>query len=491
MAEENPGITESKDIFETTDIEVLKASLNDLITRFGLHDHDGRNSLEIDVSANQRKLVLATLNRISDKSDGNVTVSGTTTLTRDMFYDRLIIENGGIINGASFRIFADIAEFRNGGTVRNNGNAGAVGANGSNGSAGSGGVGGAGGAGGAAIASGSLPGSEDGKSGGAGGTGNPSATDATAGTTGDDAIKSLGTAGSGGGGGGSGGIGRNDSGTTHDGGDGGASGGTGGSQLGTVLNVPRSFISAYQLSDNGFTAALASISSITSANNTATVTTASAHGLFSGDVVVIAGAAQDAYNGAHVITRTAATTFTYSVYDAPATPATGTLTGTIYPVIRTHTISAGSAGAGGGGGGGVGTSGGSDKGGGGGGGGGGAGGAGGIVCIFARQIINNGAIEAKGGAGGNGGTGGLGVVGSPGSGGGGGGGGGGAGGPGGVIILVYGDLSGSGTTSVAGGAAGSGGAGGAASGNGGAGSAGSGGTAGATGNFFSIQISSL
>lgn len=40
-----------------------------------------------------------------DGSDGTVTISGTTTLTRDMFYDVLTVQNGGVLNTANFRVF--------------------------------------------------------------------------------------------------------------------------------------------------------------------------------------------------------------------------------------------------------------------------------------------------------------------------------------------------------------------------------------------------
>src|SRR3990167_10257508 len=124
MAEEETIV---EDIFPQQD---TNADLIDLANRFATHDHDGRNSLEIDIIRNQKKLILATLNQISDKSDGNVIISGTTTLTRDMFYDRLTIENGGILQPAGFRIFADIIEHKSGGIIRNNGNDGSVGSNG-------------------------------------------------------------------------------------------------------------------------------------------------------------------------------------------------------------------------------------------------------------------------------------------------------------------------------------------------------------------------
>jgi phage tail sheath protein FI len=69
-----------------------------------------------------------------------------------------------------------------------------------------------------------------------------------------------------------------------------------------------------------------SVSGITRATSTATVTTASAHGFTTGQRVTIAGATQTEYNGTFTITVTGATTFTYTVTGTPATPATGTIT---------------------------------------------------------------------------------------------------------------------------------------------------------------------
>jgi head-tail adaptor len=68
-----------------------------------------------------------------------------------------------------------------------------------------------------------------------------------------------------------------------------------------------------------------SITSITRASTTATVTTAVPHGYATGDYVTVAGATPTGYNGKVKIMVTAPTTFTYTVA-AIATPATGTLT---------------------------------------------------------------------------------------------------------------------------------------------------------------------
>jgi hypothetical protein len=60
-----------------------------------------------------------------------------------------------------------------------------------------------------------------------------------------------------------------------------------------------------------------SISSITASGTTATVTTASAHGLTTGNVVIVSGATPAAYNGAYLVTVTGPTTFTYTAGAAP------------------------------------------------------------------------------------------------------------------------------------------------------------------------------
>jgi hypothetical protein len=67
------------------------------------------------------------------------------------------------------------------------------------------------------------------------------------------------------------------------------------------------------------------IVTITRSGSTATVTVGTTADLASGDTLVIYGAAQSQYNGAHVITVTGPTHFTYAVSGSPATPATGTL----------------------------------------------------------------------------------------------------------------------------------------------------------------------
>jgi hypothetical protein len=73
------------------------------------------------------------------------------------------------------------------------------------------------------------------------------------------------------------------------------------------------------------TATAQTISTITrggTGNLTATVTTASAHGLVTGNQIVVAGASPAQYNGTFIITKTGNSTFTYTMATAPATDAT-------------------------------------------------------------------------------------------------------------------------------------------------------------------------
>tara|TARA_R110000868_G_scaffold366441_1_gene629344 strand:- start:1733 stop:3808 length:2076 start_codon:yes stop_codon:yes gene_type:complete len=70
----------------------------------------------------------------------------------------------------------------------------------------------------------------------------------------------------------------------------------------------------------------AAVTSITRAATTATLTTTAPHGLASNSWVTVVGASPDGYNGMVQITVTGASTFTYTVSGALATPATGTIT---------------------------------------------------------------------------------------------------------------------------------------------------------------------
>ena len=77
---------------------------------------------------------------------------------------------------------------------------------------------------------------------------------------------------------------------------------------------------------NKITATPIAVTSISRSSSTATVTTTSPHGLATGNQVRVTGADQSDYNIVATITVTGASTFTYTVANAPATPATGTIT---------------------------------------------------------------------------------------------------------------------------------------------------------------------
>lgn len=56
-----------------------------------------------------------------DASDGDVTIAGTTTLTRDMYYDNLTVAATGVLDTSSHRVFARTITIAAGGVIRNNG----------------------------------------------------------------------------------------------------------------------------------------------------------------------------------------------------------------------------------------------------------------------------------------------------------------------------------------------------------------------------------
>lgn len=164
-----------------------------------------------------------------DGSDGDVTItSGTTTLTQDMFYDNLTLNDGAILKPDGYRVFVKSTLKRLGtGKFQYNGANGSNGTNGGNAAT----AAGTGGAGGAQQGSGPFRG-KAGATGGNGGVGaSPgSGASGSSGGAGDSADKSLGSVGVAGGIGGNGGNG---------GGAGGGSGGaagTAGSKTGTIYN---------------------------------------------------------------------------------------------------------------------------------------------------------------------------------------------------------------------------------------------------------------
>ena len=162
-----------------------------------------------------------------DGSDGAVTISVNTSLTRDMFYTNLTVNTGIVLTTAGFRIFCT-------GTLTNNGTIRSIGGNGGNGGNGGGGSGGsAGSAGAAPYTAGSLPAP---LAGAAGGAGVQSSVGGTGGA-GTNAAKAISSAGVQGGAGGSGGA------------NAGGPAGAAGTKTGTVFNAIRLPTSAYMLMD--------------------------------------------------------------------------------------------------------------------------------------------------------------------------------------------------------------------------------------------------
>jgi len=177
-------------------------------------------------------------------SDGDVTISSNTNLTRDMFYDNLTITGSNIwLNPAGFRIFVKgILTIATTCRIQRDGNNGGDAGDGENGHAGDA-VGGSAGAAGGILAGGSIPEVVAGKAGQIGGAANYATgigAAGIAGTDGNSVAKSVGVSGGIGGGGGAGG------GLS---GGGGGNGSSAGSQTGTVYNQIKTTSAAYLFSD--------------------------------------------------------------------------------------------------------------------------------------------------------------------------------------------------------------------------------------------------
>ncbi len=99
-------------------------------------------------------------------------------------------------------------------------------------------------------------------------------------------------------------------------------------ELATAFSVTVTGIDTFtfEFSSLGSAIAPADVTSITLAATTATVTTTLPHGLVTGRRVVISGAGEPEYNIEAAVTVTGASTFTYEIVGAPASPATGTIT---------------------------------------------------------------------------------------------------------------------------------------------------------------------
>ena len=165
-----------------------------------------------------------------DPVDGNVTISGNTSLTQDMYYNDLVVNTGITLNPNGFRIFAKTITCNGTGKIASNGGDGAVGQTSQVGGSSTGGSGGA-----IPYSSGTMPLALVGVKGGNGANG----SNGNAGATGTDALKGLG--GNSGGSGGKGG--------TSVYGPTGGNGGTGGAITGSIYNYPYDAISAKTMVD--------------------------------------------------------------------------------------------------------------------------------------------------------------------------------------------------------------------------------------------------
>lgn len=180
--------------------------------------------------------------QFGDGSDGNVIIAaGTTNLTRDMYYNNLTIQTGGILATKGFRVFVKgTLTYQGTGIITNNGGNGGNGGTGVQGAS----VGAGGTAGTAASTGASLPDSLPGLVGGAGAqgaTGNAGSN----GTAGTAAAKSLGSVGVAGGAGATGGTAGSGTGPGA-----GGNAGSAGAQTGTVFNKLNSIWGLYYLIDN-------------------------------------------------------------------------------------------------------------------------------------------------------------------------------------------------------------------------------------------------
>ncbi len=351
------------------------------------------------------------INIFGDGSDGNVTISSNTSLTQDMYYSNLTINNGVVLNPNGYKIHVKLTLTQVGtGKIARTGNSAGTGNSGGSANNGSGNNSVSGGSGASGLSDGTMRGSGAGKngasSGGGGGNGSGGSS-GSSGNSGDSKSACIGSNGVNGGSGGNGG-----SGTNYGAGGGGGQGGGGGATPATTK--PRNPVNAELMADF------------------------------------------------------------------------------VVGVPTPYEANAGSgSGGGGGGGGGFNTGQPQWNYGAAGGGGGGSGSHAGNFFISAKNIVLSGSgnlFEFIGGQGGNGGNGGN-AAGATGSvGGAGGGGGAGAGGNGGSGVLIYANITGTLTYSLAGGAPGSVGSSGSPSSGGGGGQNGGVGSTGNTGTLYTLSI---
>lgn len=172
-------------------------------------------------------------------ADGDVTISSNTSLSRDMYYNNLTINNGIILNPNGYRIFVKGAINCVGtGKIASNGNNAGNGGNSGGGNPGSAGTAGA-----IAYSSGTLPIPLVGKAGAAPNAYSGGGVQGNGGANGADQAKALGNQHAVAGG--TGGSGQRPGYSVF----GGGTGGTAGQKTGSILAYPAGFNSAYNLFD--------------------------------------------------------------------------------------------------------------------------------------------------------------------------------------------------------------------------------------------------
>lgn len=177
-----------------------------------------------------------------DASDVATTISSNTTLTRNMYYSSLTVNNGITLNTGGYWIYCT-GTITNNGTISRNGDGGGAATNGANGGSGSGGEAGGSGIGGGVLADGDMSGALAGEPGGNAGSG--TAGGGGNGISGDPGINQTFTLVDGPGGGNLGGSGGDGNGTT---GGTGATGGGAGSNT-AAGDIPRDIFRAGIMKD--------------------------------------------------------------------------------------------------------------------------------------------------------------------------------------------------------------------------------------------------
>ena len=323
-------------------------------------------------------------NYFGDGSDGDVTISSNTTISRDMYYNNLTI-NGGNLDTDGWKVFVKgTLTIFSGYKIHNNGNDGSAGTVGQAGD--SGGAGGAGGGGGGAKTTGTVYGGKAGGDGANGGAGGVNGTDGFSGSNSSSGsvenVSITQVAGKSGGAGGAGG----NAGAGGVGGSGGTVGTPGAAGTAPVFGIPHTWLQLFRWLDptTSLWAAFAQYKSGSQSTG---------GGGGGGGGTTHSGGNQKGGGGGG---------------GGGAGSSAGTLWVAAYTIVNNGTMECkGGAGGNGGAGGQGGSTGSGFPGSGGAGGGGGGGGQGGVILRIYHTLSGSGSTNVSGGAAGSGGAGGL------------------------------------------------------------------------------------